>query len=360
MGNPIVHALTRVRKRLVKRTRGVKTKLTRLRMPPLWLRLANEVAACPACASPGLSILDVLRVRREMTGRRVSFLTGCRSCGLLFINPLPPPERIEQFYTEEGAWGREHSDRRQRLLAAHERRQGRPKQGKEKPRKRVVVLEALEPHVPVTAPPPGARVLDFGCGEGKLLDWLQPFGWETYGIEPSTSIASLRHHFLHKVPQDASFDFAVLHHVLEHVTNPLDVLTQLAGAVRPDGLLFVSVPRFDTVAEHGDFRYCINGRNHLLCFTEACLRTLLARAGFEVVATFHAREIDQAVTDGEPLRMRILARRSPAPPAPPAAPLRAARRALAAYARRRLPIGERVALALSPRLRGPWIERSMS
>ena len=40
----------------------------------------------------------------------------------------------------------------------------------------------------VTTPPKGAKVLDFGCGNGKLLDALQECGWDTWGIETAVRL----------------------------------------------------------------------------------------------------------------------------------------------------------------------------
>ena len=56
-----------------------------------------------------------------------------------------------------------------------------------------LVLDALAPFVPIDDAACGAKVLDFGCGDGKFLDRLQERGWDTSGIEPSTDVAFLRH-----------------------------------------------------------------------------------------------------------------------------------------------------------------------
>jgi SAM-dependent methyltransferase len=352
------HVLQRLRKRARRRLRRAKR---RVALPPLWLRFDDEVRACPACASGDLALLDLLRVRGELTGRRLAFLTGCEACGLVFVNPMPPPELLDRFYGEEGVWGEAHAERGARIAAAHERRIARnqsPKSGRRP--KRMLLLDAMQPHVPVDTPPPGAKVIDFGCGEGKLLNTLQEAGWETYGIEPSSAVAFLRHHRLETVPQDGTFDLVILHHVLEHLPNPLDVLRQLAGALREGGILFIGVPRLDTLPRHGDFRYCINGRNHLVSFTETCLRSLLARAGFEVAALMDAPELDEAFTNGTPLRLRLLARRTATPPPLPDAPLAPARRALGAYRRTRMTFAERLGVSLPPRLKGAWMQWSLS
>jgi len=195
-----------------------------------------------------------------------------------------------------------------------------------------VLLEGLASHVPIEAPPPGAKALDVGCGHGKLLDKLMARGWQTYGIEPSTTVAFLRHHCLDAPPQDGSFDLVVLHHVLEHVPEPLGLLQQLARTLRQGGVLFLSVPRLDTLPVHRDYRYCLNGRTHVVAFSEACLHGLLARAGLTLTARLDDR-LDARLSDGKPMRLRLVAVRTAAPPQLPAAPLTPARRALHAYAR---------------------------
>ena len=355
----VLTPLQRLRKDAAQRTRRVRKRwragLGTVRS--LWLSFGDEAKACPACGSGDLALLDVLRVRADMTGRKLAFLTGCEGCGLLFTNPPPDPDRAARFYEEDGAWGAAHASRASQLATAHERwaASNQPMKKSRAP-KRTVLFDAMAPYVPVHAPPPGARAVDFGCGEGKLLNSLQDAGWETYGIEPSTDVAFLRHRRLESLPQDGSFDLAILHHVLEHVPDPLDILRQLGSALREGGILFVSVPRIDTVAQHGDLRYCINGRNHVVCFTEACLGNLLARAGFEVAASLTTPEIDRALTRGTPLRLRLLARRTSSPPAPSRAPLGAARRALRAYARTRVPLRARALAAFPPRLRAGWLQ----
>src|SRR5687767_15773991 len=155
----ISHVMQRLRKRARRRLQRVKRRTT---LPSLWLRFDDEVRACPACASGDLALLDLLRVRGELTGRRLAFLTGCEACGLVFVNPMPPPEQLDRFYGEEGVWGEAHAERGARIAAAHERRVARnqsPKSGRRP--KRMLLLDAMQPHVPVDTPPSGAKVIDF-------------------------------------------------------------------------------------------------------------------------------------------------------------------------------------------------------
>ena len=315
--------------------------------PLLWLRYDNEARACPACESPRITLLDVFKIPRDRRGRRLAFVTGCHECGVIFVNPLPSPEELHERYAPEGAWAETRKVRAAKPPAQPMARDPRD-----------VLLDALEPYLPVHAPPAGARVIDFGCGEGKFLDRLQPAGWKTFGIEPSTSVPFERHGRLDRPPQDASFDFAILHHVLEHVTNPLDILRQLAGALREGGMLLVGVPALDPLPQHGDFKYCIDGRNHLLAYSRRCLTGLLARAGFLTVARLEGAHLD-ALTRGKPLRLRILARRTMAPTILEPSPLAPAIEALDRFARDRRDLAGRVRATLPVRMQGAMLDRAV-
>jgi 2-polyprenyl-3-methyl-5-hydroxy-6-metoxy-1,4-benzoquinol methylase len=322
----------------------------------MWLRFPEEASACPACRSRRLTMLDVIPVTRGAKGRRVAFLAGCVDCGLVFTNPMPTEEQQAKYYADEGPY------RAHKVEAAEAKRRERKKSGPrpitKAPRARDLLLEALTPYIPVNTPPPGAKVLDFGCGDGKMLNRLQDAGWETYGIEPSTSVAFTRHRRLTEPPRDGPFDFVILHHVLEHVRDPLEILKQLGGATREGGRIFISLPGLDTLPLHGNFKYCLDGRKHLMCFSEACLTTLLARAGFATTATIRSKELDAALTDGQPLRLRLIATRTSSPAAPPLAPLDAAITALSQFARRRSPLAARARGILPVRMRAALLNRS--
>jgi SAM-dependent methyltransferase len=300
----------------------------------------GEAQVCPACGSRRLELFEPLAVRRRLAGRRVGFVTGCRTCGLVFANPLPTRDELAAFYSPDGEWGRARTEEEQR------------RHGPQREYVRLL-LEPVRHLVDPAAPPRGGAVFEFGCGDGKLLDAFQDFGWDTYGLDPGNKRAFVRHRELHSVPAEPRFGIAILHQVLEHLDAPLDVLRAIHAALEPNGLLIVSVPRLDTLPRHRDYRYCINPRNHILCYSRDCLATLLAFAGFESIDASPPADAD--TTDWLTLRrLRMIGRKMEQAVAAPPAPLAAARRAFAAYhatdpARRRwrtkLPVRMRAALA---------------
>lgn len=216
---------------------------------------------------------------------------ACGDCGLLFVHPPPSNETLQRYYAPGGRWSVNHGDTTPPTKTGGAR----------------ALLAAFDGFFPASRPAHGSSVLDFGCGSGALLDEFQRCGWTTYGIEPSTDLAFDRHQRLLSLPAESQFDLVVAYHVLEHLSHPLETLRQLSGAIRQGGHCFVSVPRVDTLATHGKVRYCLRKNSHIVAFTEACLRGLLARAELATLAAFH--DLDRSRKP--PLRLRLLAAKVP-------------------------------------------------
>jgi SAM-dependent methyltransferase len=215
---------------------------------------------------------------------------GCRDCGLLFVYPFASPEELQAFYAPGGRWSTTHGDDR----VPKKRGAGR------------ALLAALDQYFPASQPVGGASLLDFGCGAGAWLNEFQDRGWATYGIEPSTDLPFGRHARLVDIPQEPQFDLIIGYHVLEHLPQPLDTLQRLAKALRAGGHCFISVPRVDALAAHGKIHYCLQKHNHIVAFTEACLRGLLARAGIQTLAILNC--LDRPGTAS--YRVRLLGRKT--------------------------------------------------
>lgn len=224
-----------------------------------------------------------------LAGRLVAY--RCDSCDLLFSWPQPTPEHLADFYSPTGGWGQTHADR---FEAATHKTKG-------------AAGRALIARIDALVPDTARRVLDFGCGTGRWLNAFADAGWQTWGIEPATDVAFARHARVDAIPDDGRFECVLAYHVLEHLPRPLDALRQFAAALRPGGVCVVSVPRLDTVDVHQDRTYCLNGRAHLVAYSEACLRDLFQRAGFTRVIDAH--DLDGLFTQGRPVRMRLIAQR---------------------------------------------------
>ena len=103
----------------------------------------------------------------------------------------------------------------------------------------------------IEAAPPGARVLDAGCGPGS---WpyarrhdLCVTGFDIKfppGPPPRAPNAAILRADLARLPfRDETFDLTICHYVLEHVTALEPCCDELARVTRRGGTLYLSVPR---------------------------------------------------------------------------------------------------------------------
>jgi SAM-dependent methyltransferase len=288
----------------------------------LLYRAPRERERCPACDSPRLVTFDMIKLPKAVDGRRAGLLSGCESCGLVFVNPPPSQAALAEMYGPGGEWA---------SYRAEEIPTRDPSSGPAGAGSWTTIFDPIRHELDVTRPPAGARAFDFGCGRGKFLDVLHRCGWETFGLEPAMNTAFARHRRLTAVPGDGSFDLVIAHHVFEHIAEPLALLRQLAAATKLGGHLLVATPRLDTLATHRDFGYLIS-RVHISAYTSACMETLLARSGWQLV-TSPDEEVVIAGGRRTTARLRMLARRVGERVTPPQSPLKAAQAAFRDYYR---------------------------
>ncbi|KRF34227.1 class I SAM-dependent methyltransferase [Nocardioides sp. Soil805] len=106
--------------------------------------------------------------------------------------------------------------------------------------------EALLAHLP-----PGARVLDVGCGSGHVAESLVGAGHVVHAVDPdpemvalatSRSAADVRRGALPDLPyDDASFDAVVANFVLNHVDDPRAAARGLTAVTRTGGHVVATI-----------------------------------------------------------------------------------------------------------------------
>ncbi len=139
------------------------------------------------------------------------------------------------------------------------------------------------------------RAVDVGCGRGDLAATLVGRGWSVTGVEPSPDACDLassrgvdaRQGTLEDVPlEPGAYDLAVFQHSLEHVTDPRADLGRIAAALKPGGLVSITVPNFGCWQSRrfGSRWFHLDLPRHRVHFTEAGLRRALVAAGLEPVA----------------------------------------------------------------------------
>ncbi|HET9064491.1 MAG TPA: class I SAM-dependent methyltransferase [Gemmatimonadales bacterium] len=167
-------------------------------------------------------------------------------------------------------------------------------------------------------PERGCRILDVGCGDGRLFTLLERFG-EVSGLEPDPNTFGapppdprIRHTpFVEPLPFDGPFDLVTLFDVLEHLEDPVAALRLVAHSLRPGGIVFVTVPAFRALWTNHDV---IN--HHRTRYAIGQLQAEFRAAG--LTPTGHAYHFQGLVISK--LLSRLRERVLPSSPVPPARP----------------------------------------
>ena len=148
------------------------------------------------------------------------------------------------------------------------------------------------------------NLLDLGCGEGFFANVFKNAKWKTTLVDFSDD--GLRRHnpsllgnfiqadlfnYIEKTDKDLeSFGLINLDNVLEHVLDPIGLLSMLKSNMHPDALLRIEVPNdFSTFQELLVELGCttetwIYPPEHLSYFNTTSLKALLESQGFELVS----------------------------------------------------------------------------
>lgn len=104
------------------------------------------------------------------------------------------------------------------------------------------------------------NVMDFGAGYGNFCVLSSELGFNTYSFELSNDKNNHLSNLGIKIINDLDhfqsfFDFIFINQVLEHISNPTEILTKLHNCLSPDGIIFISVPNCqyigDTIKNYG-------------------------------------------------------------------------------------------------------------
>ena len=139
----------------------------------------------------------------------------------------------------------------------------------------------------------GKRVGDFGCGNGDFLKLVQPFCKKVIGIELQQSYVDELNALgvacfndLSNIKDD-SLDIIVSFHVIEHLPNPLEILTELKRKVVSGGQILIEVPHANdfllSTVVCDDFKQFTLWSQHLVLHTRQSLRRTLEYLGFEEI-----------------------------------------------------------------------------
>jgi 2-polyprenyl-3-methyl-5-hydroxy-6-metoxy-1,4-benzoquinol methylase len=160
-----------------------------------------------------------------------------------------------------------------------------------------------------TRPPP-ARLLDAGCGNGRLAALLASEGYDVTGVDLSSDgvqiarsdnpscrfeVVAAGDGMLEQLDVEP-FDLLVSTEVIEHLYDPHAFIEAARDALRPGGMFIVSTPyhgrlKNTLIAATDKFDahvIALHNGGHIKFFSRATLTQLLTEHGFENVAFYGA------------------------------------------------------------------------
>jgi SAM-dependent methyltransferase len=132
-------------------------------------------------------------------------------------------------------------------------------------------------------------ILDVGCGDGMLLNRLYRMGFTNLtGIDPYASqekdLGAVK---IFKKPIEeltGKFDVIMMHHVLEHIADPIGALKKAHSLLNENRSLLVRIPVMGNYGwkKYGGFWAGLDAPRHLFIPSEKGMRILAEAAGFEL------------------------------------------------------------------------------
>ena len=137
----------------------------------------------------------------------------------------------------------------------------------------------------------GKKILDIGCAEGSMLYLLKKEGAYVYGVEPNEQFSKYGSRifglsnlktgeFNSDTFSTENFDLITCIHTLEHIYEPINLLSLIKDRLIANGYIFIEVPNIKKPLE--SLEHFFEG-SHLCVFSLATLTILLHQADLKIL-----------------------------------------------------------------------------
>jgi SAM-dependent methyltransferase len=238
------------------------------------------MSSCLVCGSAGFTPVFQGSDRLYHTTAKQFAVVRCGECGLLRLDPQPPPGELGQYYPDN-YWFAPDQSAASRMEEAYRR----------------LVLRDHVQFVSQALRSSTARgpLLDIGCGGGLFLGMMRERGFRVVGLDNSREAAGIAWR-RQQVPalvadteraplRPGSLAGLTMFHVMEHLYDPRAYLRAARELLAPDGRLVVQVPNAASWQARllGPAWNGADVPRHLFDFRDRDLVKILEAAGFEVL-----------------------------------------------------------------------------
>jgi 2-polyprenyl-3-methyl-5-hydroxy-6-metoxy-1,4-benzoquinol methylase len=263
---------------------------------------------CPLCRQGGSALYaDLEDLFSGVEGRWA--MRACGRCRIAWLTNRPPESDFEKLYRNyfthaPGEPAHVPNQIREKIKnAALAKLSGRPPQNTPRMFR---LAGALAIHIPRyrellqaatgwVAGREKGTLLDVGCGDGAFLKRMRALGWIVRGIDPDRqAVQRARENFSldvvaarledHRFPGDF-FDAVVVSHVIEHVRDPVSLLTECRRILKPGGKLVLLTPNYLSLQRRwlGRSWIGLDCPRHLFIFSRRSLGRCSEIAGLRIV-----------------------------------------------------------------------------
>lgn len=247
---------------------------------------------CPICESQtSASIVADIVWASPIPGPKSYLAVRCSRCSVMAAEPMPSSEVLDEYYSNYHQTQTHELEYRTTEL----------------PRLHDPIIDELLKHIKNRS---GPSFFDYGFGAGAFLIRLAERGFPAIGADFGSQNVDQIHRLsssrglairvyeigdlgMEDVGRE-SIDCLTMFQVIEHLPNPLQALRRLRHLLKPYGIVYIEVPHQEGLFFHVKnlIRPVINRRNmwgplsppqHVLGFNRDSLRTLIDRAGFELI-----------------------------------------------------------------------------
>ena len=154
--------------------------------------------------------------------------------------------------------------------------------------------------------PENKKVLDIGCASGYMGSRLKEAGAYVVGVDISSKAIDIAKGRLNEAylvepgqilpPGNRDlFDIVLLTEVIEHIFDPVPILSEIREHINAGGFLIITPPNFMTWTNRlrflfGNFRYADQGMfdfGHIRWFTYQYLKEIIQKSGFKIEIEEH-------------------------------------------------------------------------
>jgi 2-polyprenyl-3-methyl-5-hydroxy-6-metoxy-1,4-benzoquinol methylase len=239
---------------------------------------------CPVCDSSNYTILFRDKNRRELFDIETNTVK-CKSCGMVYLNPIPDIGQFHAFYEKIYTNGYKNAGKSRLEMMLHNIYYKLDVKSNYFDYDRQIYTRSGF----------GKKIIDIGCSDGMKLKPFVEKGYEVYGVDVNPkAIGDAKSNipegkFICGTIEQANlpknfFDYVRVDNVFEHIAEPKKFLLTIKGLLKSDGKLVIYVPSIST------WQFYVFGKFysqcwipfHLNLFSKLTVRLIAQKTGYSI------------------------------------------------------------------------------